>query len=869
MKKLLKVLVVLLALLMIILPAAWLTIPRWLPAVVKSSLPDGVTLSLSQPKIRAGGLYIEEAALRSNECQLAGGEKLSLHYQRGGRWIIDAGSLTGDAGCFQKLPSGPEETDTTPVDIGALLSQLPPVTLTADNVIPAPWQMYRGKLSLTTAPGRGQQLSYQGENIQAELAVDPALNLTLSQLDATVGDEKFALSGALTLPLNTAELPDKGRLQAEITTTYRPQPLMAAFDWQGRQGVLTLSETDPQTVLLNIPWEATAESILIKNGEWRWDEWEQPLRGTISAELKNWLSSPADMLLGARISVTTQGVRGKGTVVLQLPETPLPLTEFDIPFELAGQVNYNDMWAAGRVPAVLTGTFADPVIRLRSGALVRARGQLSPDFLVEELRLPLAGTSLSQQGISGPLDAIVTVNNPELGRYRFQMKGQAREFLPDNGRWYWQIWGNGRMKPLNADWTFSGAGSWLDEEIRIRKLNTGFNGIRYGMMSMDAPALTLLSPLIWTRVDGQEKLSGKVQLTTRKIRLDNSYLPSATFDMTLDGRDPRDFSVKGTLSAGKNIGPIHYWSRWDGVRLRGEARWPEQDMRAFQTLIPADLGITLRNGVFYAQAAYSAAPGQGFVAGGHWVVKQAGMWLKDGEVSGVDFVLPWRLADSRWQLGSKTPVMLRIARVENLFEVTDIKADLQGYYPYGDAYPLELSGVSLDILGGQVTMPSLTIPQKTAAVIKLDKLNTGPLINTLKVTQFALEGSISGELPFYIDNPQWIVHNGWVENDEPLTLNLDNQFVESVSENNISAGTAINWLDYLVMKRVRTDVNLTNLGVLTMSSVVSGYNPVLDARRAVNLNYRHEENVFQLWRSLRFGSNLEAWLEKSISQNQE
>ena len=869
MKKLLKVLVVLLVLLVIILSAAWLTIPRWLPAVVKSSLPDGVTLSLSQPKIRAGGLYIEEAAIGSNTCRLAGGENLSLHYQRGGRWLIDAGSVTSDADCIQKLPSVPEETNSTPVDIGALLSQLPPVTLTAGKVIPVPWQAYQGKLSLTTTPGRGQHLSYQGENIQAELTIDPELNVTLSQLNAVIGDEKFALSGALTLPLNTASLPEKGTLQAAVDTTARPQPLAVTFDWQGRQGTLTLREAGSQDVLLNVPWEAAADSLLIKNGEWRWDEWEQPLRGTLSAELKNWLAPPADMRLSARIAVTTQGARGKGTMVLQLPETPLPLAEFTVPFELAGRVNHNDMWAAGRVPAVLTGTIADPVIRLRSGALVRARGQLSPDFLVEELRLPLAGTSLSQKGIYGPLDAIVTVNNPELGRYRFQMKGQAREFLPDNGRWYWQIWGKGRMKPLNADWTFSGAGSWLDEEIRIRKLNTGFSGIRYGMMSMDTPALTLLSPLVWTRTEGKQKLSGKVQLTTRKIRVDSSYLPSATFDMALDGRDPRDFSVKGTLSAGKNIGPIHYWSRWDGVRLRGEARWPEQDMRAFQTLIPADLGITLRNGVFYAQAAYSAAPGQGFVAGGHWVVKQAGMWLKDGEVDGVDFVLPWRLADSRWQLGSKTPVMLRIARVNNLFEVTGIKADLQGYYPYDDAYPLELSGVSLDVLGGQVTMPSLTIPQKTAAVIKLDKLNTGPLINTLKVTQFSLEGSISGELPFYIDNPQWIVHNGWVENDEPLTLNLDNQFVASVSENNISAGTAINWLDYLVMKRVRTDVNLTNLGVLTMSSVVSGYNPVLDARRAVNLNYRHEENVFQLWRSLRFGSNLEAWLEKSISQNQE
>ncbi len=44
MKKLLKVLVVLLVLLMIILPAAWLTIPRWLPAVVKSSPPNVLSL---------------------------------------------------------------------------------------------------------------------------------------------------------------------------------------------------------------------------------------------------------------------------------------------------------------------------------------------------------------------------------------------------------------------------------------------------------------------------------------------------------------------------------------------------------------------------------------------------------------------------------------------------------------------------------------------------------------------------------------------------------------------------------------------------------------------------------------------------------
>ena len=869
MRKLLKTLVVLSVLLLMMIPVVWLTLPRWLPVVVKSYLPDSVTLSLSQPELRGRGIHITDWALKGTNCTLADGHNLSVRYSRAGQWQIDASGLTSDTECMQTLPVSVQTPESEPVNITALLSQLPSATLTIDDVLITSVPDYQGRLSLTTSGASGQHVSYQGKNIRTEFTVNPDQSVTVSQLNIAAGEDKLSLTGSLTLPGNTATLPEQGQLQVGIVSPARTQPLSLTFDWQGKQGTLTLRETDNETLLLSLPWVVTGETVTITDGEWRWDKAEQPLRGTLSATLSNWQRAITDMRLTARVSVVTQGKRGKGTVVLQLPETGLSLTGFEIPFELAGQVNSQDMWAAGRLPAVLTGSLSDPVVRISSGALIRARGQLSPTLQVEELRLPLAGTRLSQVGISGPLDAIVTINNPELGRYRFQMKGQAREFLPDSGHWYWQIWGKGNVKPLNADWTFSGAGSWIENEIRIRRLDTGFKGVRYGMMSMESPAVTLLSPVVWQRNADNPVLSGQFQLTTKKIKIDQSYLPSATFVMRVTGRDPHDFSVKGTLSAGKNVGPIQYWTRWDGIRLRGEARWPEQDLRAFQTLIPSDSGITLRNGEFYAQAAFSAAPDQGFVAGGHWVVKQGSMWLKDGEVEGVDFVLPWRLSDSRWQLGSKAPVTLRIARVNNLFEVTDIKADLQGYYPYSDRYPLVLSGISLDLLGGQVTMASLSVPQKEAAVIRLDKLSTGPLINTLKVTQFALEGSISGELPFYIDNPQWIVRNGWVENDDPLTLNLDNQFVSSVSENNLSAGTAISWLDYLVMKRVRTDINLTNLGVLTMRSVISGYNPVLDARRVVNLNYNHEENVFQLWRSLSFGSNLEAWLEKTISQQQE
>ncbi|PLN77889.1 hypothetical protein CWN64_26740, partial [Klebsiella pneumoniae] len=33
----------------------------------------------------------------------------------------------------------------------------------------------------------------------------------------------------------------------------------------------------------------------------------------------------------------------------------------------------------------------------------------------------------------------------------------------------------------------------------------------------------------------------------------------------------------------------------------------------------------------------------------------------------------------------------------------------------------------------------------------------------------------------------------------------------------------------------------------------------------VHLNYAHEENIFDLWRSLRFGDNLQAWLEQNAT----
>jgi hypothetical protein len=49
---------------------------------------------------------------------------------------------------------------------------------------------------------------------------------------------------------------------------------------------------------------------------------------------------------------------------------------------------------------------------------------------------------------------------------------------------------------------------------------------------------------------------------------------------------------------------------------------------------------------------------------------------------------------------------------------------------------------------------------------------------------------------------------------------------------------------------------------MVLSARIYGSSPHYDGRREVRLNYRQQENLFQLWRSLRFGTQVEQVLEQ-------
>lgn len=859
----------------VLLVALWQTVPKWLPWVAGHWLPAGSQLVLSSsPHWSQGTLWLPSTTLKVQGCTLLDVKGAAFsRFGKGWKGVADA--FTVDTRCLSLLPAS---ESSTPLSLAEWQQKLPLLSIDIKRLTITPWQSYAGHLSLTSH-STGQHINYQGSALSLDAQLDSHQQLSLNAFSIQLPGlpSPLTLAGKITLPATLDELPRQAEVQGRLENNWLDHALLLGLEWQQQSGVLTLREEGDNEPLAALPWEVAGREVRIIAGQWRWPYAAQPLKGGISLTLNDWSDNYDASGITARLNVVTEGHNGKGNAVLTMGPGRIGLLDSDLNVQLTGQTNLQQLSMTASLPGTIKGSILNPTLSVRSGALLRAWGNLSSRLTLQEARLPLAGVSVRAAGVSGPLQAIVRASDQYWGAYALHLDGKAQDFKPDSGTWNYKFWGKGQLSPLQARWDMGGRGSWVDSLLVIDSLSTGFDRLHYGLMRVNAPRLTLEKPLRWQRHTTPRRggkppasdipsLTADFKLVAQRIELENGgYVPPAELLLQLRGNRLDDFQLAGALQAAP-IGPITLRGRWDGERLRGEGWWPKQSLTAFQSLLSPKLGITLRQGDFYAQAAFSAAREQGFVAGGQWVVKDGGLWLKDGEAQGVDFAMSYRLENHQWQLGVKQPVMLRIQSLSNLFEMQNITANLQGSYPYTEHSPLTLDNVGVDMLGGHVSLSSLRLPQHDAAVLRLNRIELSELFTALKPKQFAMSGRVSGELPLFLNDPQWLVKEGWVENEGSLTLRLDQDMANALASGNVSNRLVVNLLRYMEITRSYARVNLDNLGVLTMATEIQGVSSQENQRRAIVLNYRHEENIFHLWQSLRFGDNLQEWLEKALSQ---
>ncbi|MCI1899601.1 MAG: YdbH family protein [Enterobacter sp.] len=850
-----------LLLLIILLPLTLLmTLAQWVPTLAGIWLPAGTRIAFEKsPRLSRHAIVIPDLRYLVEDCEIAQIENATLSHPS--RWNFAIGALDLNTACLSKLPQT-QPSSAAPKTLAEWQSLLPNTWLTIDRLTLSPWQQWQGKLTASLTPAI-QDITYQGDQVKVRGKLS-GQNLTFSEFEIQLPDrsQPIKLVGEFTLPLVLDGAPVKGHAQATFNVPQIASLVDADLDWQDNQGQLVVMARDNPEPLLDLPWTISAERLTVSDGRWSWQQSGMPLSGRVSAKIDNWQQGPEKAIIAGRLNVLTQGDAGKGNAVLTIGPGKLSMDQSDMPLQLTGEAKENDLILYAILPARLTGSLLDPQLTFEPGALLRSRGRLIDSLNIDEIRWPLAGVKLSQKGVDGRLQAILKAHENEMGDFVLHLDGQANDFLPDNGLWQWRYWGEGHFTPMSARWDVAGKGEWRDSAIELTSLSTGFDKLQYGTMLVSKPRLILDKPVRWQRDSAHPHFSGALSLDAGQTAFSGgSVLPPSTLKFSVDGVDPTLFQFKGDLHA-EEIGPVQVNGRWDGERLRGQAWWPKQSLTVFQPLVPSDWKMNLREGDLYAQIAFSAAAGQGFEAGGHGVVKSGSVWMPDNQINGVDFVLPFRFSEGTWSLGTRGPVTLRIAEVINLVTARNITADLQGEYPWSEARPLLLTNVSTDVLGGKITMQQLRMPQHDPALLRVQNISASELIGAVNPKQFAMSGPVSGALPFWLDNEKWIIKDGWLTNPGPMTLRIDKDTADAIVKDNMVAGVAINWLRYMEISRSWTKINVDNLGVLTMQSAITGISRADGKSSTVNLNYTHEENLFTLWRSLRFGDNLQVWLEQ-------
>ncbi|MCS3429733.1 YdbH family protein [Klebsiella sp. BIGb0407] len=855
-----------LALVLILIPLSlFFTLTSWLPAVVGWWLPAGSHITLNAtPRIHRSAITLADVRYWVGSCEMAVVKDARLSHPD--RWQLTMAELRVNPDCLSEFPASHESTDD-PLLLSALQNLLPESRVNIDNLVVTPWPQYHGALRLVLDSDR-QELHYQGPSVSTHLTLTQQA-LDIYQLELRLGEDQppIELVGKLTLALHPDGIPPQGYLTTQFIAPDVIGKLDATLRWQENEGVLIIAEEKSGTPLLTLPWSVEGNLLEVNGGQWHWPYAGLPLQGGLALRIDDWQQGLEKMTVSGRMNMVTEGRAGKGNVVLNIGPGKLSLLDSALPLRLTGEIKREQLIFYARLQGLLTGSLIDPTLAFQPGSLLASRGKVNEALNIDDVRWPLAGVRISSQGIEGRLQAILRARQNSLGQMTLHLDGKAQHFIPgQSGAWQWNYWGNGLFAPVQAKWDVKGDGEWQGDRLQFTSLSTGFDKLGYGMMHVSKPRLQLTRPLIWDRTEDEPQLSGSFVLETGETTFGagGSRLPPAALSFDVDGRTPADFRFKGALQA-EAIGPVRLSGRWDAERLRGNAWWPKQSLMVFQPLVPADWKMDLKDGNLYAQVAFSAAAGQGFEAGGHGVVKQGSVWLPDNQVNGVDFILPFRYQDSRWHLGTRGPVSLRIAEVRNQFTVKNITADLQGWYPWDEQKPLNLSDVSADLLGGKVVMQQLRMPQKDAALIRLQNLSSSELVNAINPKQFTFSGRFDGGLPLWLNHPKWIVKDGWLRSPGSMTFRMDNDMADAIVANNLVAGMAIDWIRYLEITHSWASVSLDNLGEMDMSASVTGVSRNNGKTSTVKLNYRHQENLFSLWRSLRFGENLQTWLQENAA----
>ncbi|MDD0823975.1 YdbH family protein [Mannheimia sp. AT1] len=871
------------------------TINWILPKDWKVQLPQGVKLGWQ-------GSSLSQFKLSYQDCPLVSVDNTALTWIEQNRLSID--SVTIDYECLSLFPQTEDTHSAT--SLNALLAVIPdgeaiihklnwlnlPTTLNLrartllEHSTELKLSLFKGQINASLQQQAVEFfLNVANGQLKSELTYQPSeTEQHFIKLSAEINDNFMQLP-----PHFSAEY--QWQLPEEIVSNKSLQKGVSTIEWQSNEGSVfegnwLLYLTDSPEDKFNFPFIFDGESLEIKQGRFDWSLTKTfPFHGFVNAKFTpNSIEQKSFFPLktALRFSLLSQNEWGKGNIVISNEEGEITENSLNLPLRLTGNIKHGNFILYSSIPLDFQGEFDDLTLRFLPSSLLRITGK-ERYLTIEDLRFPLAGIRVDKYGVHGRLQAILKGESPDFEKINFHLDGYAHNFKVGTSdlfqkavaedaiedSWKWRIWGSSNLKAFQSKINLSGRGQWHANKISLTEFIGNLSEVKLEGTTIPKTELALNEII---KFDTQKlTLNGEVSLKSPEIKFSyGGTLPKPEAKLAFNG-NVENLNFKGIINTSE-LGPLRLFARRqltaEASQIIGKLYWPEQSADGFQPLFPFRSQWIIKQGTIRGETAFSASIKNGFVAGGHLAIRNGGISLPSGEAIGIEFSLPYRYQNGIFNFGAKKPITVNIAQIklgDLLLDNATMK--INGYYPYTKSKPLNLNELSFGLFGGRLNVKRFALPQTELAYLNLEQMDFEKILSFLQYQQIELTGKANATFPFWLSGKPCYICDGLLTQAETSYLTFTPDLLKAMAMSGYTEQILLHLVDKSTITDFRSLINVGPTGDLVLNGKLALQSN--EGKSKVNLNYNHQENMFDLWKLINYGSQFEQKLENYLYQKLE
>lgn len=186
------------------------------------------------------------------------------------------------------------------------------------------------------------------------------------------------------------------------------------------------------------------------------------------------------------------------------------------------------------------------------------------------------------------------------------------------------------------------------------------------------------------------------------------------------------------------------------------------------------------------------------------------------------------------------------------------------FAPLAQWQSVMMRNIGFKVLGGEARVAQLALALPNVANLELEKVQLAELVKLYPELGLTMQGSVSGNLPVHFAEQGIAIAAGRLAVEEPRGhIALTHQSLVAIKAQHPSLDFALSLLEDFDYETLAAEVDFAEDGQLDMQVKLIGRNQQVSPR-LVTLNYRHQENIYQLLRSLRIGEQLSGQLQQWI-----